>query len=77
MDEIEKRQYKNLRICFNDMLDEVLGDCYYNDGEDVYMRDALACRDVIAAFSNVKESRNIWRFAFFLVCIIFVILSIV
>lgn len=39
-------QYSQLRKCFNEHVERVLGKEYYNEGMDVYTCDRLACRDI-------------------------------
>ncbi len=39
-------QYESLRKHFNKMVDDVLGDDYYNMAMDVYEADRLCCEDV-------------------------------
>ena len=39
-------QYDSLRGYFNKMVDDVLGDDYYNMGMDVYEGDRLCCEDI-------------------------------
>ena len=39
--------HDNLRKHFKTVIDEVLGDDYYNMGHDVYQCDELCCEDII------------------------------
>lgn len=45
--EITNLIYKNLRKCFNNMVDRILGEKYYNMGMDTYTCDKLTCEDII------------------------------
>jgi len=49
-------QYENLRWHFSKMVDDVLGEDYYNMGEDVYTCDEITC-DAVAR----KANRTIWQ----------------
>jgi hypothetical protein len=48
--------YKNLRKHFQNMVEIVLGDSYYNLGQDVYDCDAITCEDII------EKNRRWWHF---------------
>jgi hypothetical protein len=39
-------QYESLRKNFNSMVDNVLGDDYYNMAMDVYEADRICCEDI-------------------------------
>jgi hypothetical protein len=39
-------QYESLRENFNLMVDNVLGEDYYNMGIDVYLCDQICCEDI-------------------------------
>lgn len=39
-------QYKSLRTNFNKMVDDVLGENYYNMANDVYECDRICCEDI-------------------------------
>ena len=39
-------QYDNLRWHYNKMIDDTLGEDYYNMGADVYQVDKLCCEDI-------------------------------
>lgn len=41
-------QYENLRKHFTELVKEVLGEGYYNEGMDVYTCDEFTCRDLKA-----------------------------
>jgi predicted HTH domain antitoxin len=47
-------QYANLRVCFNQLIEEVLGKEYYNMGMDVYTCDRLTCEDIASKCSQPK-----------------------
>ena len=53
-------QYDNLRKCFSELCDLILGRKYYNEAMDVYRADEFCCRDI---WDNVKPmlSRKQWR----------------
>ena len=44
---IMELQYENLRECFNHIVNEVLGQDYYNIGLDVYTCDKITSEDII------------------------------
>ena len=45
-DRIRLLQYENLRKHFMQLVHDVLGEHYYNEGMDVYTCDKLCCRDL-------------------------------
>lgn len=47
-DGIALLQYENLRKHFNELVNDVLGSNYYNEGMDVYSADEFSCRDLKA-----------------------------
>lgn len=49
-------QYESLRNNFNIMVNDVLGDNYFNMGMDVYDCDRICCEDITR-----KASRTIWQ----------------
>lgn len=51
-------QYRNLRAHFNEMVKEVLGEGYHNEGMDVYTCDEYTCRDLILKFREMKSDRR-------------------
>lgn len=44
--QIRLLQYENLRNHFQELINEVLGPDYYNEGMDVYTADEFVCRDL-------------------------------
>ena len=52
---IDKLQYDNLRKCFDNIIQEVLGENYYNMGMDIYTCDMLSSKDIIKAFNKNKR----------------------
>ena len=60
-------QYKSLRNNFNKMVNNVLGDDYYNMGADLYECDRICCEDVTisangffkSVFKWIKQKRDI------------------
>ena len=77
MKRVKEMQYENLRCNFNHVLDEVVGDCYYNNAMDVYTCDEMACQDIVATYKQMKTERNTWRAGFILSCIVFGILLVI
>lgn len=55
---IMKLQHENLRECFSKIINEVLGEDYYNNGSDVYSCDTLASQDIIKLFKKEKKGRK-------------------
>ena len=53
-------QYDNLRKCFSELCDLILGRKYYNEAMDAYRADEFCCRDI---WDKVKPmlSRKQWR----------------
>ena len=53
-------QYDNLRKCFSELCDLILGRKYYNEAMDTYRADEFCCRDI---WDKVKPmlSRKQWR----------------
>lgn len=47
-------QYKNLRKHFSQLVEDVLGKDYYNEGMDIYTCDEYCCRDLK---KKLKEER--------------------
>ncbi|GFN32482.1 Lar family restriction alleviation protein [Paenibacillus xylaniclasticus] len=45
-DRISLLQYDNLRKHFKQLVDDILGRDYYNEGMDVYTCDEYCCRDI-------------------------------
>lgn len=45
-DRIALLQYDNLRKHFQQLINDVLGKGYYNEGMDVYTGDEFSCRDL-------------------------------
>jgi hypothetical protein len=43
---IQLLQYANLRKHFSQLINDVLGPNYYNEGMDVYTCDEFTCRDL-------------------------------
>ena len=43
---IQSLQYRNLRQHFYQLVEDVLGKNYYNEGMDVYSSDGFCCRDL-------------------------------
>lgn len=55
MDDIEKAQYENLRKCFNDnLVKPILGENYYNMGNDVYQSDKLTTEHIKYRYDSLK-----------------------
>ena len=52
-------QYESLRNNFNLMVENTLGDGYYNMGMDVYECDKICCEDI-----TYKANRTIWQKVF-------------
>ena len=61
MDNIDKKQYENLRHNFNLMVKIILGSDYYNDAQDVYQSDIKACKDIEKKIDNIKYDLKMWR----------------
>lgn len=53
-------QYDNLRKCFSELCDLILGRKYYNEAMDAYRADEFCCRDI---WDKVKPmlSRKHWH----------------
>ena len=49
-------QYESLRNNFNSMVDDVMGEGYYNMAMDVYDCDRICCEDITR-----KANRTIWQ----------------
>lgn len=47
-------QYDNLRKHFQMMVDEILGENYYNMAMDVYDCDRICCEDIIRKKVQIK-----------------------
>ena len=45
-EQISLLQYENLRKHFSQLISDLLGEGYYNEGMDVYTCDEYACRDL-------------------------------
>lgn len=61
MDNIDKKQYENLRHNFNLMVKIILGSDYYNDAQDVYQSDIKAYKDIEKKIDNIKYDLKMWR----------------
>lgn len=61
MDDIDKKQYENLRHNFNLMVKKILGSHYYNNASDVYQSDIEACKDIEKKIDNIKYDLKMWR----------------
>jgi hypothetical protein len=48
-------QYESLRKNFHKMVNDVLGEYYYNMAMDVYDCDRICCEDII------KKTRGFWK----------------
>lgn len=55
---IEMLQYKNLRKHFGNLIQNVLGTDYYNEGMDVYTCDELTCRDLQNKMKTFRKKRK-------------------
>ena len=53
-------QYENLRKCFSQLTNLVLGENYYNESYDVYRADEYTCRDIWDKAKPVFSKRK-WR----------------
>lgn len=76
MDKVQEMQYHNLRENFYDVVDNVLGKDYYNEGADCYTCDAFTCRDIIFKFNAVKTEMIVWRTGFWLALVIWITTSV-
>lgn len=45
-------QYKSLRENFHSLVNNVLGDDYYNMAMDVYDADRICCEDIVKKLNN-------------------------
>lgn len=57
--EIKLLQYENLRKHFRKLCEDILGNDYYNEGQDVYACDRFTCRDILGKYEEV--SRRWWH----------------
>lgn len=73
---IREMQYHNLRENFNEVVQIVLGESYYNEGSDVYTGDAITCQDIIHKFNSVKVEMHVWKAGFWLALILWIVTSI-
>lgn len=58
-DKIIAAQYENLRLCFKALIDAVLGEDYYNEGNDIYMCDTFSARDIARKIGYKAEKKFI------------------
>lgn len=76
MDKIDKMQYKNLRQCFNTVVNNILGEDYYNMGMDVRQADQICTEDIINEFKNIKHDLKLYKnIAIMAICINFMMLA--
>lgn len=65
----------NLRKWLNQLVSEVLGEDYYNEGADIYTVDKYTCRDLNKKFRKLRDERSDY-FAGFMVMICVAMLSV-
>jgi len=54
-------QYESLRINFNKMVTDTLGEDYYNMGMDVYDGDRICCEDITIKVKSKGFFRNLFQ----------------
>ncbi|WP_185750701.1 hypothetical protein [Clostridium sp. KNHs214] len=75
MNDIEMKQYKNLRECFNTILiNPILGENYYNMAMDVYNVDEECCEDIKRKYDNLQYNYKIYKRLFIVMTIISILL---
>ncbi|WP_102400492.1 hypothetical protein [Haloimpatiens massiliensis] len=78
MNDIERKQYKNLRECFNNILIEpILGQKYYNMAMDVYESDKECCRDIEYKYEDLKFELNCYKILCYSMLIMLITLNII
>lgn len=61
MDKIKEKQYENLRFCIRkNLINPILGEDYYNNGQCVYSSDEALTEDIRHAFFNVDAKRKLY-----------------
>lgn len=73
MGKVSKMQYKNLRYYFQKLINNILGDNYYNMANDVYDCDEQCCEDIFNAFKYLKELLKYSRVLNFILLLIIVL----
>lgn len=80
MDDIEKMQYRNLRLNLNDKIVEpILGKGYYNEAMDVYKADEFTMRDLKSEYDELQRRNKflcVFNIVLEIILIVFIIISI-
>ncbi len=59
-EKVRVQQYNSLRKHFNKMVNEVLGEEYYNTEMDVYGSDQATCEDIVCRFRQKSYWYKLW-----------------
>lgn len=61
MDRIKEKQYENLRFCIRkNLINPILGEDYYNNGQCVYSSDEALTEDIRDTFFKVRAERKLY-----------------
>lgn len=76
VDKSLEKAYKNLRKCYYEITDEILGDDYYTLSCDVYNSDKECCIDIITVVQRIKSNLKLSIFlnVVFIIMIVFFII---